>query len=176
MQIISRAEKQEFLLHRESRFPCAENPRFSSMNKKSQMGSEWVIFIWRIVMIGIIVLGVIVIVGTQYKTYDIGQAEAALLSKKAIECVNEGGEMADFNAINLKECIGIKQEKYFVEASTKDKSISAGDSTLKTSCNYIKIGGNIVQKKPSCLEQSFILLENGKPAAVKLISAVEGET
>jgi len=126
-------------------------------------------------MVGIIILGVIIIVGTQYKKYDIGQAEAALLSKKAIECISDRSEMADFDAIDLKECIGIKHEKYFVEASAKEKSVSAGNSDLKTLCDIIKEGVKIAHKKPSCFEQEIILLENGTPAAVKIISAVEGE-
>jgi len=147
----------------------------SSMNKKAQTGSEMVIFIWRIVMIVIIILGVIILIGTQYKKYDIGQAEAALLSKKAIECISENGEMADFSAINLGECTGMKQGRYFVEASTKEKNVSAGDYNLGVLCSSMKLGVNIIHKKPSCLEQNLILLENGMPTAVKLISAIEGE-
>jgi len=41
MQIISRAEKQEFLLHRKSRFPCAKTKKSIAFLVQKTQGFSW---------------------------------------------------------------------------------------------------------------------------------------
>jgi len=126
--------------------------------KKGQIGSEMVMLLWRIFMVVLVVLGIIVIVGTQYEKYDVRQVEAILLSKNTVECASNNGVLADFDSVDLEKCLQIDKEKYFAEASANGKNISAGNQDLNKMCKVMKEGVK-VDGGPFCLEQNYIMLE-----------------
>ena len=126
-------------------------------------------------MIVLVILGVMVIVGTQYEKYDVRQVEAILLSKNTVECVSNRGVLADFDKIDIEKCLQIDKEKYFVEASAEGKNISAGNQDLNKMCKVMKEGVK-VEGEPFCLEQNYIMLgDNGAREGLSVSIAIKEE-
>jgi len=141
-------------------------------SKKAQILEESVMWIWRIFMIALIALGVIVIVGTQYESYDIRPVETALLSQKILDCISENGILNPLamEEQKIEECSGIRGDEYFFEI-TGIKNISAGPLEIKENCRMVEQKVKL-RSPPSCLRQSYVLLEDGKPSLLNLLIGI----
>jgi len=140
-------------------------------NKRAQIGEDMVFFLWRIFMVTLVVLGVIMIVGTQYEKYDVRPVEAISLSKNTFECVSSNG-ILNLDA-DLGKCLQIDKTKYFAEASTKEKDVSAGSEDVRNMCK-IEGTGVKIENGPFCLEQQYIM-PDGKEQLNVLVGIKEEE-
>lgn len=148
------------------------------INKKAQTG-DMLIWIYRFFLIVLIALAYILIIGNfLYMKYDVRSAEAALLEKKAADCLTDKGIIINENLNNdkLKECTGLSKlnsdelKNYYVSANlaygSNSKILEAGDKDLKELCG-------LTGKVPACNSANYYVLvnDNGIQGAKLTISA-----
>ncbi len=144
-------------------------------SKKAQTG-DLIIWLYRFFLIIIIVLAYIFLLGNfLYMKYDVRSAEAALLERKAANCLATSGFIVNENFDNekLKECTGLSSmdsneiNDYYISAilnyAGKSQTIDAGNKDLRELCG---LEGNV----PACSSDNFyaLVVKNNKIEGAKL--------
>jgi len=142
-------------------------------NKKAVLGGETVMWIYRFLLIGIMLIGFIAVISNFYSVkYDTRPAESALLARRIINCIsiNSIVEIKAFDSDKVSECAGLSKEEtneVYIDAlldySTSSRFV-IGDFTLKALC------GSKGEYVPYCLNQKYYLLlkQNGNLERAKL--------
>lgn len=149
-------------------------PQMKGMKgKKAQVTSEYILLMWRMLLIAAVVFVIAWSVGKVYTSkQDIRMTESALFAKSAIECIGpEGIVKADFD---LSGCFAnIDKSQYFISAklssleSNLTKESVFGTQNIRTNCELGKeYGGNA----PKCTDWTvYVLIDNnGKTERGKL--------
>ncbi len=142
-------------------------------NKKALLGGETVIWVYRFILIGLIVLGFIIVMSNFYSIkYDIRPAESVLLARRVINCIATNGitKLEAFYPAQVTACTGLSKEEtgeFYIKAVlsySNSSSFAIGSSTLKPLCGA---KGKYV---PYCLNQKYYLLleRNGNLERAKL--------
>lgn len=142
-------------------------------NKKALLGGETVIWVYRFILIGLIVLGFIIVISNFYSAkYDIRPTESVLLARRVINCITANGitKLDAFDSAQVTECTGLSKDEIrgsYIKAIlsySNSSSFAIGDSTLEPLCGA---KGKYV---PYCLNQKYYLLleRNGNLERAKL--------
>lgn len=142
-------------------------------NKKALLGGETVIWVYRFILIGLIVLGFIIVISNFYSAkYDIRPAESVLLARRVVNCIATNGivTLNAFDSAQVTECSGLDKEEInevcidAVLSYSNSSSFTIGSSTLKPLCGA---KGKYI---PYCLSQKYYLLleQNGNLERARL--------
>lgn len=130
-------------------------------SKKAVLGGETVMWIYRFLLIGIMLIGFIAVVSNFYSAkYYIRPAESVLLARRVMNCIAANGiiEIEAFDSAKVTECTGLSKDEIneiYIDALlnySDSSSFAIGDSTLKVLC------GSKGKYMPSCLNQKYYLL------------------
>jgi len=142
-------------------------------NKKAIVGGETVISFYKILLIGLIALGFIIVISIFYSAkYDIRPAESVLLARRVINCIATNGiaKLEALDSARVTECAGLSKEEtneFYIKAVisySNSSSFTIGSSTLEPLC------GAKGKYMPYCLSQKYYLLleQNGNLERARL--------
>jgi len=130
-------------------------------SKKAVLGGETVMWIYRFLLIGIMLIGFIAVISNFYSAkYDIRPAESVLLARRVMNCIVDNGiiEIEAFDSTKVTKCTGLSKDEIneiCINALlnySNSSSFAIGDSTLKPLCGA---KGKYI---PYCLNQKYYLL------------------
>jgi len=130
-------------------------------SKKGLLGSEFVLWFFRFLIIILIVASVTFMVfAVQRKNYDVRDSEAVLISENIMDCITKEGEITSESLDNFQECINANEEEIYIQmevfnATIGIKKAEFGRKELKIYCEML---GDVKQRyPPSCLKQMYII-------------------
>jgi len=135
-------------------------------NKKSQLGSELILWIFRFIFLIMVSMGIVMIVGALYtQSLDIRKIEALALERKLADCISTNGflNQAVLNDKDkfLENCNIVLNDEFYA-------NVTVYDSSNKVIFNF-KYGENLeplckttskIKYKPGCLETSLSVANN----------------
>lgn len=129
--------------------------------KKAQVTGEFVIWIYRFLLIGAIAFALAIIIGNKYtEKFDVRQMESSILSEKIIDCMNS---RSNLYPESLKTCLNLNEFNYYIIANITslesgfNTSIIFGNNDLKVQCDLINRGTKFA-KPPLCSNYKYLLL------------------
>ena len=132
------------------------------MNKKAQLGGETILWFYRFTLLIIVILGIIVIVNSNFsKKYDVRPAEAVILSGKIIDCVSENGVVNLDSLYNFENCFSLNKNEFYIRAKINSldsdfySAYDFGNKDLEPLCEAKEKG---TEAKVSCLKQDYYIL------------------
>ena len=135
-------------------------------NKKAQLGSEMILWIFRIIFLVIVSIGVTAVVSALYtQNLDIRKIEALSLTRKISDCISVNGFLNE-NILKdtdkfLENCKISLNEEFFVKVNITNP--------LNQQVFSFKYGENLeplckttssMKYKPECLESNFNIVNN----------------
>ncbi|MBI5148358.1 hypothetical protein HZA33_01635 [Candidatus Pacearchaeota archaeon] len=124
-------------------------------NKRADASGDFLLILFRLIMAGIVAVGIILLTGILYaKQFDVRPVEANQLSEKAISCLNS--DYSNFNKDYLSKCLTPdRNEEYvnltIIDSSRKQESVYLGERTMEETC---KIAGKF-RTKPWCQKSIY---------------------
>ena len=142
-------------------------------NKKALLGGETVMWGWRLLLIGVILLGFIIVISSFYSAkYDVRPIESAVLARRIRNCIASNGivTLDVFNGAKVEECAGLSKDEIkelytgAVLSYSNSSNFTIGDSNLEALC------WTEGKYTPYCLNQKYYLLleQNGNLERARL--------
>jgi hypothetical protein len=139
--------------------------------KKAQVTGEFVIWIYRFLLIGAIAFALVIIIGNKYtEKFDVRQMESSILSEKIIDCLNSRSNLYQES---LKTCLNLNEFNYYIIANITsletgfNTSIIFGNNDLKVQCDLINRGTKFA-KPPLCSNYKYLLLVDDEKMKAEL--------
>lgn len=128
-------------------------------NKKGQLGHA-LTWIYKFVILVVVVGGIVAIVLGHYsQSFDIRDAESAVLAEKLVRCIAPEGIVKEFSNNSIRNCFPIDEQELFLNISLNGESIEIGNSFLAILCQAAEENVKI-KKPPACHDSSYIVLNN----------------
>lgn len=139
-------------------------------NKKAGASGEFLLWLFRIIMIIFVVAGIMAMTSILYsKQFDVRQVEASQINEKLFSC----SLFDSFTEADLRRCIGIDEKENYVNLTIvqekSKKSISIGDASMEESCKIIEK----FKYKPYCQESIYYVLFNNERATLKVLVGIK---
>lgn len=151
-------------------------------NKKALLGSEFIIWFFRLILLTMICTGIILLVYSLYSNqYDVREIEANLLASKFADCLTKNkGIISEEDIANVFDSCNLKVDldDNYVNITLQDgKMVSnfLGEETLWVLCEVKK---KVKQKyPPACITKNYLVLEKAKdgkiiPTKLKIFVAI----
>jgi len=142
------------------------------MNKKSQIIGHGLTWIYKFVILIIVVGGTAIIVARHYsKQLDVRNLEANAIAQKVLDCIIEDGRMKEEWNSSLRKCFHYAETYLEIKIENKkNEIIELGDKDLAILCKAIEEGTKI-KKYPSCHHSNYLFF-NGGLTKVELFIAI----
>jgi uncharacterized protein YpmB len=120
-------------------------------NKKAQLG-EITIWIYRFIMIIVVVGAIIAVIVNNYSTpYDVRPLEASLLSSKIVKYIQE--DQNRLNSDDIKKIVNIDKD-IFINITLENQNVTLGEQLLNVMC---ATKSQTKKNMPYCFEDSYPL-------------------
>ena len=137
------------------------------LNKRGQTGYS-TIFIYRLMMILILIGGTVLIVVTQFsKPIDLRTIEAQELSKITFDCIKSQGLNSITNE-SLQECFNYDKSENGIKINYDDKLFSVGKWSIITICE----GGKEVNSKVGCYSSEYPIQYNNQIKKINILVGI----
>lgn len=130
-------------------------------SKKGLLGSEFVLWFMRFLVIILEVTGITFMVFAVIRmNYDIKDSETVLISKQIMDCLTNNNEIFSSKVDNFPSCINLGDKDSYIRISifnstAQIKTTEFGRRDLKV---YCEMSGKVKQKyPPSCLQQTYLI-------------------
>lgn len=129
-------------------------------SKKGLLGSEFVLWFFRFLVVIIIVAGITFMVyAVIRKNYDIGGTETVLISKTIMDCITKYSVINIESIDDFQHCINIDEKEIYVTLSVFNsekeiKKAEFGRKELKVFCDISK---EKQKYPPSCFTQIYLI-------------------
>jgi hypothetical protein len=139
--------------------------------KKAQITGEFVIWIYRFLLIGAIAFALVILIGNKYtEKFDVRQTESFILSEKIAECLNSNPSL---DVDSFKACLNLNEQNYYILAnitsldSIFNKEIIIGNNDLKVQCELVQSGKKFA-KPPLCSNYDYLVLVDNEKMKAEL--------
>lgn len=137
------------------------------INKLGQAGYS-TIFIYRLIMILVLLIGVVVIVGSIYgQPVDLRKVEAQQINDKIISCINEQKSQILVKDL-IETCADYDKEELSTKITSADKTIILGKELINTFCE----SQDNTKSKVSCYKNEYLLFLNNKFEKITLFTGI----
>ncbi|MBS3073318.1 hypothetical protein J4465_00790 [Candidatus Pacearchaeota archaeon] len=139
----------------------------NNMNKRAQSGYS-TIFIYRLVMIMVLLIGVVATVGTIYgQSIDLRKIEAQQINNKVISCIDQ-----QKNQVLVKElietCVNYNEGELSTKITYADKKIILGKELINTLCE----SEDKTKSKVSCYTNNYLILKDNKFEKITILTGI----
>jgi len=140
-------------------------------------GEDIVIWIFRFILIVIILLGVLVMITKYYSNLDVRPAEALAISNRIIDCISADGivDASKISKEQLLKCTNLDENEIYVNLTLNSmdtnfsKSVNLG-ADLEALCRAKEKN---VKIKAECLIQKFYVLLGNEKAKLDLVVGIK---
>lgn len=127
-------------------------------NKSAQLGHA-ITWFWKFLLLILVIGGTVAVVVSHYsKQYDVRNLEAAVVSRKLVECIAPQGFYSELTIEKIKSCLPLNEDEFYLNISLENKNVELGKSYLATLCEA-KEKKISVKFYPVCLINSYIILK-----------------
>ena len=143
------------------------------------IGEEMILWIFRIIMILMILFGVSLMINNYYSKVDVRATEALALSDRIMGCISANGiaDMAKIYNDNIMGCTKLDENEMYLNltlvsmVSEKRQGITIGNQDLQVYCKYLESKGEM-KKNIECLNQTFYVLLGNEQAKIDMLLAI----
>jgi len=139
------------------------------------LGEDVMLWIWRFLMIGMVLFGALIMVNSFYSNQDVRAAEALSISGRVLDCISDKGVVnpESIDADNLLKCTNINAGEIYINATLTsilvNKSASIGKE-FELICGVKEL--EIKNKNIYCLRQKYYVVVENKSATLNLLVGI----
>ena len=141
-------------------------------NKKAQLGDA-LTWIYKFLILVLVIGGIVAVVLNHYsKSFDVRDAESAVLAEKLVECIAPNSIVKEFSEASIRGCFPIDENELYLNISLDEDAIEIGSQILSTLCQAIEQKVKI-KKYPVCHYSDYMVLNNGKLSRLSIFIAIK---
>jgi len=142
-------------------------------------GEDIILWVYRFILIAIILLGVFLMIGKYYSKQDVRSAEALAISNRIIECISSNGitDVTKIDESQISKCTNIDKNEIYVNLTIASmdtafsKNIGFGYELGMTCASKEK--GIKIQYDIECLRRKFYVLLGNEKAKLDLLVGIK---
>jgi hypothetical protein len=140
-------------------------------------GEDVVLWIYRVGVISIVILGVFIILGNYYSKQDVRASEALALSSRIIDCISSNG-LVDAEKISkeqLLKCTNADEAEIYANVTLTSQSVKKSASFGQDVAFYCTAQEKGIEMKDNvqCLRQKFYILTGDEQANLNLVIGIK---
>lgn len=140
-------------------------------NKRAQSGYS-TIFIYRLIMILVLLMGVVVIVGNMYgQPIDLRKIEAQQMNGKIISCIDQQKNQQLEKEL-IENCANYDKEELATKITYADKKIILGKELIEVICE----SEDKTESKVSCYTNDYLIFIDNKFEKITLLTGISKVT